>query len=123
MRTMEHTLAVYADAHLIFHSDGSWLHPLFALERFLRTSSHDPANLVVWDKVVGRAAALLHVYLGVGRVRAHLMSELGRQALIHHGVPHICEVLVPRIDCQTESLLAEELDPQVAYRLLRRRAS
>ncbi len=119
---MEHVLEVYQDATLIFHSDGNWLHPLFDLERFLAETDVDPATLVVHDKIVGRAAALLMIHLGLGRVHAHIMSQLGEEILDHHNVPHTYERRVERIACQTEQLLENTYDPTSAYHLLRERA-
>ena len=119
---MEHTLEVYQNATLIFYSDGNWLHPLFELERFLAETEVDPSNLVVHDKIVGRAAALLMIHLGLGRVHAQLLSQLGQEVLEHHNVPYTYEQRVKRIACQTEQLLETMVDPASAYRLLRERA-
>jgi zinc transport system ATP-binding protein len=119
---MNHTLEVYKGTSVVFYSDGHWLYPLFELEQFLHGAEENPADLVVHDKIVGRAAALLMVYLGLGRVHARLISRLGREALDFHGVPHTYDELVERILCQTEHLLESELDPVSAYALLRERA-
>ncbi|MGC9398087.1 MAG: DUF1893 domain-containing protein [Anaerolineae bacterium] len=119
---MEHTLEVYQGTTLIFHSDGHWLHPLFELERFLAETDVEPGELVVHDKIVGRAAALLMIHLGLGRVHALLMSQLGQEVLEHHNVPYTYERRVESIACQTEQLLETTLDPASAYRLLRERA-
>jgi hypothetical protein len=119
---MAHALEVYAGDRCVFTSDRRWLHPLFELEQFLVAWS-DPRNeLVVRDKVVGRAAALVLVYLGVGEVRAGVLSEGGKAVLERHGVPSRWVELVERIGCQTEELLATELDPERAWRFLRQRA-
>ena len=120
---MNHSLEVTCNDTLIFHSDGRWLYPLFDLERFLMAHTYEPAELRVHDKIVGRAAALLLVRMGVGYVWAELMSELSRAALAHFGIPHTYDALVPRISCRTESLLAEELDVEEAYRILKARAT
>ncbi|MBN1261590.1 MAG: DUF1893 domain-containing protein [Anaerolineae bacterium] len=119
---MPHALEVYHDADLVFHSDGKWLHPLFDLEGFLATAAYEPEDLAVRDKIVGRAAALLMIHLGIGRVHAGILSELGREVLTYHHIPFTYEALVERISCQTESLLREETDPERAYSVLRERA-
>ncbi len=119
---MEHALEIYKGATLIFHSDDNWLHPLFALERFLARGEYCPSDLLVRDKVVGRAAALLMIYLDVGRVHAQLLSKLGREILEHYAVPYTYEQQVERISCQTEELLQSEYDPEAAYALLKERA-
>jgi len=119
---MQHTLEVYQDAMLVFHSDGNWLYPLFELERFLTESDTDPNDLVAHDKIVGRAAALLMIHLGLGHVHARLMSQLGQEVLEHHNVPYTYERRVDRIACQTEQLLENVYNPASAYVLLRERA-
>jgi hypothetical protein len=80
------------------------------------------ARAMVRDKVIGKAAALLLIRLGTGRVHGELMSELAVQILTHFNIPHTYDQLVPRIDCQTETLLLDVDDPDQAYRILCQRA-
>ena len=119
---MEHTLEVFSGETLVFYSDGKWLYPIFELERFLKTGGLDPTLLTVTDKIVGKAAALLLIRLGVGYVKAGLMSELGKEALERHGVKYEYGRLVDRIACRTEELLLRENDPEKAYTMLKKRA-
>jgi zinc transport system ATP-binding protein len=119
---MDNTLEVYLGEELIFCSSGKWLYPLFELEDFLAGADFEPAQLRVKDKIVGRAAALLEIRLGVGHVEAGTMSELGRRALERHNVEYDYEMLVERILCQTEALLDDEYDPERAYEILKARA-
>ncbi|MGC9349452.1 MAG: DUF1893 domain-containing protein [Anaerolineae bacterium] len=119
---MNHTLEVYRGHDLVFYSDGNWLHPLFELERFLETAPYTAAELTVHDKIVGRAAALLLVRLGVQEIRAGLMSELALDVLDRYAISYRYRSLVPRINCKTEALLAEVDDPDAAYVLLEQRA-
>jgi hypothetical protein len=119
---MVHTLEAFSGETLIFHSDGKWLYPLFELENFLATTNYEPAHLVVKDKIVGRAAALLLIRLGVGYVIAGIMSRPGKEALEKYEVKYEYERLVDRIACRTEELLIDEYDPQKAYAMLKERA-
>ncbi len=116
------TLEVYAGERLVFSSEGRWLHPIFELERFMEREQIPAARLHAHDKVVGRAAALLFVHLGVGHVHGRLLSYGAREVFEHHTFAHSWEALVERIACRTETLLAEEFDPEAAYALLRARA-
>lgn len=117
-----HALEVRQGETLIFHSDGKWLHPLLELERFLADHPYDPATLAVRDKIIGRAAALLLMRLGIRRVHAVTLSELGAEALRHFGAVFDYESLVPSVACQTEVLLGSELDPDKAHALIVERA-
>ena len=58
------TLTVLHEGTPIFTSHGKWLHPLFALEEYLADHAFQPANLLLQDKIIGKAAALLSHRLG-----------------------------------------------------------
>ncbi len=112
---MEHSLEVFFNDELIFSSDGKWLYPLFELEDFLRQQNCPAASLIIKDKIVGRAAALFHVKLGLKTVKAAMMSELGKEVFDNFRIDYEHEKLVPRIACRTEEILKNELDPEHAY--------
>lgn len=118
---MTHSLEVYYQNQLIFFSDRNWIYPLFELEKFLQTTGHPVQELLVQDKIVGKAAALLLVYFGISRIRAQLISRLGMEILTHFKVNYEYQQTVDRIYCQTEELLQQEMDPSAAYRLLSER--
>ncbi|OGB60597.1 MAG: hypothetical protein A2Y94_03015 [Caldithrix sp. RBG_13_44_9] len=118
---MTHSLEVYYQNQLIFFSDRNWIYPLFELEKFLQTTGHPVQELLVQDKIVGKAAALLLVYFGISRIRAQLISRLGMEILTHFKVNYEYQQTVDRIYCQTEELLQQEMDPSNAYRLLSER--
>jgi len=120
--TAEVTLRAYLGEQEIFSSTGKWLYPLFELEEFLRTSSYPPQSLRLEDKIVGKAAALLFVRLGIRQVKAGVLSKLGREVLERHNVQYRAAQIVERIDCQTEILLSGVEDPEQAYRIVAKRA-
>ena len=78
-------------------------------------------DLLVKDKIIGRAAALLLVRLNVGRIEAQTISRLGLDVLEYYSLPYTYQQLVERIGCQTEYLLQSDLDPQKAYQLIKER--
>ena len=119
---MEATLELYRDSTLLFHSAGKWLYPLFELEDFLATAGLDPAELTVRDKIVGRAAALLLLRLGLRRVQAGVLSVLAREVLDRFQARYSWDTLVDRILCETEQILSEVSDPAEAYRVVCRKA-
>lgn len=53
---------------------------------------------VVWDKIVGRAAAVFYVKAGIRKVCAHVMSEEAQKLLSTAGIAASAETLVPRIN-------------------------
>jgi hypothetical protein len=77
---------------------------------------------VAVDKVVGKAAAMIMVHLGIQRVHAGIMSRLAVTFLENRGIPFTYDELVDRVLCRTEELLAEIEDPAEAFRFIKRRA-
>jgi hypothetical protein len=118
----EPTLTVLLESTPIFTSHGTWLHPLFELEAYLADHPIQTAHLLLQDKIIGKAAALLIYRLGVRTVRAGVLSRLGEEVLQRHEMASTYEQLVERIHCQTEELLAPVEDPEEAYQLVKARA-
>jgi hypothetical protein len=116
------TLTVLQEGTPIFTSYGKWLYPLFELEAYLADHVFQPDNLILQDKIIGKAAALLIHRLGFRTVKAGLLSRRGEAVLQRHGIAYTSEQLVDRIHCQTEELLAEVEDPDEAYQLVKIRA-
>ena len=119
---MTHTLEVFLKDKLIFFSDKHWLHPLFELEQFIYKTDYKAPDLTAHDKIIGKAAALLLIHLGIGHVKGELMSKLGKEALDRYGVKNDYTNLVDRIICATEYLLKDEFDHVNAYSILKKRA-
>jgi zinc transport system ATP-binding protein len=120
---MKHSLEVYFDDSLIFHSNKKWLYPLFDFEFFLNeNNSFRPSKLIVHDKISGRAAALLLVHLKITTVKTELMSTRARQVFEHFNIDFEFETEVEKISCRTEEILQHELNPYEAYRILKIRA-
>ena len=53
------TLTVLHNGTPIFTSFGKWLYPLFELEDYLAAHPIQPDTLILQDKIIGKAAALL----------------------------------------------------------------
>ena len=118
----EPTLTVLHESTPIFTSHGKWLHPLFELEAYLADHPIEPAQLLLQDKIIGKAAALMIHRLGFCTVKAGVLSRLGEAVLHRYGIAYSYEQLVDRIHCQTEELLATVEEPEEAYRLVKIRA-
>jgi hypothetical protein len=118
----EPTLTVLHESTPIFTSHGKWLHPLFELEAYLAEHAFQPAQLILQDKIIGKAAALLILRMGFRTVKAGVLSRLGEAVLQRHGIVYTFEQLVERIHCQTEELLEAVEEPEAAYRLVKARA-
>lgn len=116
------SLQVFEKGKLIFSSDKKWLYPLLDLHSFLIHQKLDHQNLVVLDKIVGRASALLLVHIGVNLVRAKILSKLGKEIFQKFEINFEYEKLVDRIDCQTEEILKNEMSPSRALQMIQDKA-
>lgn len=122
-------MIAYLDDRKIYESDGAWLHPLLELESVLGAMGNDShpedlgrsRRLRTFDKVVGRAGALLSVRLGVREIETELLSRLAVPVLEEHGVVVHAHRTEDRIFCATEDLLAHVTDPDEAHRMILQR--
>ena len=106
MAGKETTLTIFCNGTPIFTSYGKWLYPLFELEAYLADHTFQRDTLILQDKIIGKATALLIHRLGFRTVKAGVLSRLGEAVLQRHGIVYTYEQLVERIHCQTEELLA-----------------
>ena len=117
------TLRLFEGEEVLFSSDKRWLHPLFDLEAFFAQSGRDPARTRLVDRITGRAAAFLVARLGVPELHTWILSRRAIPILARYGIRYRCGELVDRVACATEDLLAETLDPELAWSLLQERRS
>jgi len=113
------TLIAYRNGTPFFESSGPWLYPLLELGDVLESDPLSPSDvLTTFDKVVGRAGALLSVRLGVRAIETDLLSRLALPVLERYGVRVTARTTEDRIFCATEDLLGEVTDPDTAYRMI-----
>jgi len=115
------TFEVFENGQCVFSSNKHWLHPIFDFEEFLQTWPGERQSLLVRDKIIGRAAALLLIHLGIRRIHAGTISLLAIRALEHYRVPFTFDLQIDRIACQTENILSETLDSGQAWEIIRQR--
>ena len=116
-------LRLTRDGRDVFTSGRKWLHPLLDLTDHLESSGSSGQGCVLYDKIVGRAAALLIVRLRVATLRTDILSRRAIPVLDAHGVAWSAATVVDRIDCQTEESLARVDDPDAALAEIRARAA
>ncbi len=119
---MEHSLIVSLNNETVFTSDQHWLHPLFELEDFLNRNSILPVELFLRDKIAGKAAACLIVFLGIRRCHIELLSERAIPVFKANGIEFTYDNLVDHIQCRTEDLITDTMSIADAYLFLRKRA-
>jgi len=106
----------------LFESRGKWLHPLFELTEFLALHPQiSPSDLILRDRIIGRAAAFLILRMGLLHVGSQIVSQRALSLFAQRGWQPAAETLVERISCQTEDLLADVNDIDEAWDLLQER--
>jgi ABC-type Mn2+/Zn2+ transport system ATPase subunit len=116
------SLALYHGKNTIYQTDGPWLYPLLGLEKWLAENPVDTSDLLIYDKIIGRASALLITRLGFRSVRTDLISDLAVMAFESNGIAWKATERTDRILCATETLLEHTTDPEEAHRLIVARA-
>jgi len=115
------TLRVYKDDSLVFNSTEDRLLPLL---EYVRTLADNYADVVIFDKIVGRAAALLCVKAKSRAVFSPLGSRLAAEAFEEYGIEYYLEQIVPFITaadkkdmCPMEKLSLGK-DPEEFYQAI-----
>lgn len=119
---MEHSLIVNLNDQTVFTSDQHWLYPLFELEDYLKQSEIGANDLFLKDKIAGKAAACLIVFLGIKRCHIELLSERAIPVFKANGIEFTYDNLVDHIQCRTEDLITDKMNIADAYLFLRKRA-
>ena len=94
----------------------------------LLEAGEDLRGWSVADKVVGKAAAMLYVCMGVREVYAQVMSRAAENTLLRHGIAAQCSTLTERIQnrrgdglCPMEEAVWDVEDPKEALQILKRK--
>jgi hypothetical protein len=119
--TSKNTLRVYKSSKLIFTSDKDRLLPLVEyIDKF--ASRHH--NVVVFDKIVGRAAALLLIKADCREVFSPLGSQLAVEVLNKSGIKYHLTRTVPFIQTPDQKMCPMETlsigkEPEEFYYLIK----
>ncbi|HZK93029.1 MAG TPA: DUF1893 domain-containing protein [Prolixibacteraceae bacterium] len=119
---MEHSLIIKLNDQTVFSSDQHWLYPLFEFEDYLKQSDTNARDLFLSDKIAGKAAACLIVFLGIKRCHIELLSERAIPVFKANGIKITYDRLVDHIQCRTEDLITDKMSISDAYLFLRKRA-
>ncbi len=118
----EYALELKYKGKTIFSSNGKWLYPLFDLEKFLEKGNYDPDELILYDKIIGKASAFMIIRLGIRKVKGGVVSKPAETAFKKWDVEYSTEKQIALIDCKTEKLLMDISDPEEVYQIVRTRA-
>ena len=88
-----YTCVITQNGKAVFSSTESGIKPLISVLE----SRQDVKGCFAYDKIVGKAAALLYAYMGVGAVFANVMSKDGLAVLQNSGIKAEYNILTDRI--------------------------
>ncbi len=120
----EDTLRIYVEEELIFSSDKDRLLPLM---EYLADYGPSEEPVIIYDKIMGNAAALLAVKVNCREVNSPLGSELAVETLEQYGIAYNLSEIVPYITradgkgmCPMEKLSIDKT-PDEFYREMKAR--
>ena len=119
---MDHSLIVSLNNITVFTSDQHWLHPLFEFEEYLQESGKSAEKMFLRDKVAGKAAACMMVYLGIRKCHIELLSQRAIPIFEENNIEFGYDQVVERIQCGTEDLITDTMSINETYLFLRKRA-
>ncbi len=115
-------LQVYDGEQLLFSSNKEMLAPLL---EYIETLASHHQNVVVFDKIMGNAAALLCVVAHCGKVYSPLGSEVAIKTLNKYGIAYHITRIVPFIQkpnmtelCPMEKLSIGK-EPEEFYQMVK----
>lgn len=121
--TTNDTLRVYQGNKLLFSSNKDRLIPLL---EYIDRYGHNHKQVVLFDKVMGNAAALLSVKAGCREVYSPLGSQLAVNTLDRYGIKYHLTKIAPHIRnsdgedmCPMEKLSVNK-EPEEFYELIRK---
>ena len=117
-------LIVFRDGDVVFSSTSRGIFPL--IEVIDTLSREGLRGVVTADRIVGKAAALLNVYLGAVEIHAMVMSDGAKALLKDHGVrfsfreeTDVVKAKDGVVYCLFERLVWDVSDPEEAHTLIR----
>jgi len=120
--TSDDTLRVYKGSRLLFSSNKDRLIPLL---EYIDRYAHNPEPVVLFDKVMGNAAALLAIKAGGREVYSPIGSQLATRTLDQYGIKyHLTEVVAYIQQANGEDMcpmekLSIDKAPEEFYELIR----
>ena len=120
----DYTCRIVRGEEEIYRSTERGIAPLIAIV----DGGIDVAGAVAYDKIVGKAAALLYVLTGVGAVHAGVLSKAAARLFDENGIAYTYETLTENIInrkgggvCPMEETVRDVDSPAAAYTVLKQK--
>ncbi|WP_082020242.1 DUF1893 domain-containing protein, partial [Borrelia crocidurae] len=115
------TLRLFKEHRILYSNMERGLKPLLEVDNFINKYIQNKEGLEIYDKIVGKAAAVIIYNIGLQNVQAGVISQPAKDFLESRGIRVSFKKLVERINDKTENLIESLENPEEVYKYLIKR--
>ncbi|AAC66810.1 DUF1893 domain-containing protein [Borreliella burgdorferi] len=115
------TLRLFKDHKILYSNMERGLKPLLEVDNFINKYIQNKEGLEIYDKVVGKAAAVIIYNIGLQNVQAGVVSQPAKDFLESRGIKVAYKKLVEKINDRAESLIESLENPEEVYKYMIKR--
>ncbi|AHE62750.1 DUF1893 domain-containing protein [Borrelia parkeri] len=115
------TLKLFKEHRILYSNMERGLKPLLEVDNFINKYIQNKEGLEIYDKVVGKAAAVIIYNIGLHNVQAGVISQPAKDFLESRGIRVSFKRLVEKINDKTENLIESLENPEEVYKYLIKR--
>ncbi|BDU62896.1 hypothetical protein BOFE_04360 [Candidatus Borrelia fainii] len=115
------TLKLFKEHRILYSNMERGLKPLLEVDNFINKYIQNKEGLEIYDKVVGKAAAVIIYNIGLQNVKAGVISQPAKDFLESRGIRVSFKRLVEKINDKIESLIESLENPEEVYKYLIKR--
>ncbi|AGT27404.1 DUF1893 domain-containing protein [Borrelia miyamotoi] len=114
-------LRLLKEHRILYSNMERGLKPLLEVDNFINKYIQNKEGLEIYDKVVGKAAAVIIYNIGLQNVHASVISQSAKDFLESKGIKVSFKRLVEKINDKTENLIESLENPEEVYKYLIKR--
>ncbi|BCR21037.1 DUF1893 domain-containing protein [Borrelia miyamotoi] len=114
-------LRLLKEHRILYSNMERGLKPLLEVDNFINKYIQNKEGLEIYDKVVGKAAAVIIYNIGLQNVHASVISQTAKDFLESKGIKVSFKRLVEKINDKTENLIESLENPEEVYKYLIKR--
>ncbi|BCR21855.1 DUF1893 domain-containing protein [Borrelia sp. HM] len=114
-------LRLFKEHRILYSNMERGLKPLLEVDNFINKYIQNKEGLEIYDKVVGKAAAVIIYNIGFQNVHAGVISQVAKDFLESRGIRVSFKRLVEKINDKTENLIESLENPEEIYKYLIKR--
>ncbi|AHH04980.1 hypothetical protein BmHG_00438 [Borrelia miyamotoi] len=114
-------LRLLKEHRILYSNMERGLKPLLEVDNFINKYIQNKEGLEIYDKVVGKAAAVIIYNIGLQNVHASVISQSAKDFLESKGIKVSFKRLVDKINDKTENLIESLENPEEVYKYLIKR--